>query len=137
MREDLLIELENEYARMRADNERTEETRKEKIRLEQPEIFALTQEREELVFGTLRNIVKGAGKRADDLPERMEKLNEKIRNALTEKGYPADYLAPVYKCPVSRCRILFCNLNGLVNSYTYRNCINIQHFINSHPEDCQ
>ena len=76
MREDLLIELENEYARMRADNERTEETRKEKIRLEQPEIFALTQEREELVFGTLRNIVKGAGKRADDLPERMEKLNE-------------------------------------------------------------
>ena len=87
MREDLLIELENEYARMRADNERTEETRKEKIRLEQPEIFALTQEREELVFGTLRNIVKGAGKRADDLPERMEKLNEKIRNALTEKGY--------------------------------------------------
>ena len=102
MREDLLIELENEYARMRADNERTEETRKEKIRLEQPEIFALTQEREELVFGTLRNIVKGAGKRADNLPERMEKLNEKIRNALTEKGYPADYLAPVYKCPVCR-----------------------------------
>ena len=102
MREDLLIELENEYARMRADNERTEETRKEKIRLEQPEIFALIQEREELVFGTLRNIVKGAGKRADDLPERMEKLNEKIRNALTEKGYPADYLAPVYKCPVCR-----------------------------------
>ena len=81
MREDLLIELENEYARMRADNERTEETRKEKIRLEQPEIFALTQEREELVFGTLRNIVKGAGKRADDLPERMEKLNEKIGSA--------------------------------------------------------
>jgi DNA replication protein DnaC len=102
MREDLLIELENEYARMRADNERTEEDRKDKIRLEQPEIFALTMEREELVFGTLRNIVQGAGKRADDLPERMEKLNEKIRNALMEKGYPADYLAPVYKCPVCR-----------------------------------
>ena len=102
MREDLLIELENEYARLRADNVRTEENRKEKMRLEHPEIFALMKEREDIVFGTLRNIVQGAGKRADDLPERMEKLNEKIRTALTENGYPADYLAPVYKCPVCR-----------------------------------
>ncbi len=102
MREDILIELENEYAQLRADNEKIEERRKEKIRLEQPAIFALIKEREEIVFGTLRNIVKGEGKRADGLPERMEKLNEQIRIALTENGYPADYLAPVYTCSVCR-----------------------------------
>ena len=102
MREDLLIELENEYARQRAENERTEEIRKEKIRIEQPQIYALTKEREDIIFGTLRNIVNGGGKKAENLPERMEKLNEQIRILLTENGYPADYLAPVYRCPICR-----------------------------------
>ena len=98
MREDLLNELENEYAQLRADNERTEEMRKEKIRMEQPHIYALIKEREDIVFGTLRIIANGKKQRAEDLPERMEKLNVQIRTLLTEKGYPADYLAPVYRC---------------------------------------
>ena len=102
MREDLLTELENEYAQLRADNERTEEMRKEKIRMEQPRIYELTKERENIVFGTLRNIVNGTASKADDLPERMEKLNEQIRTLLTENGYPADYLAPVYHCPLCK-----------------------------------
>ena len=102
MREDLLTELENEYAQLRADNERTEEMRKEKIRMEQPRIYELTKERENIVFGTLRNIVNGTAPKADDLPERMEKLNEQIRTLLTENGYPADYLAPVYHCPICK-----------------------------------
>ena len=102
MREDLLIELENEYAQLRADNERTEEMRREKIRMEQPRIYALTKEREDIVFGTLRNIVNGTAQKADGLPERMEKLNEQIRTLLAENGYPADYLAPIYKC--SKCK---------------------------------
>ena len=98
MREDLPNELENEYAQLRADNERTEELRKEKIRMEQPHIYELTKERENIVFGTLRNIVNGTAAKTDDLPERMEKLNEQIRVLLTENGYPVDYLAPVYHC---------------------------------------
>ena len=102
MREDLLTELENEYAQLRADNERTEDMRKEKIRMEQPRIYELTKERENIVFGTLRNIVNGTAPKADDLPERMEKLNEQIRTLLTENGYPADYLAPVYHCPICK-----------------------------------
>ena len=102
MREDLLNELENEYAQLRADNERTEEMRKEKIRMEQPHIYELTKERENIVFGTLRNIVNGKAAKTDDLPERMEKLNEQIRVLLTENGYPADYLAPVYHCPLCK-----------------------------------
>lgn len=98
MREDLLNELENEYAQLRADNERAEEMRKEKIRDEQPRIYELIKEREDIVFGTLRNIVNGTAGKAEDLPERMEQLNGKIRTMLTENGYTADFLAPIYRC---------------------------------------
>ncbi len=101
MREDLLQELETEYSRLRADNERTEELRKERIRTEQPEIFSLVRERENLVFGTLRDILNGSAQ-AENLPERMEVLSSQIRQKLEEKGFPADYLAPVYRCP--RCK---------------------------------
>lgn len=101
MREDLLQELETEYSLLRADNERTEELRKERIRTEQPEIFSLVCERENLVFGTLRDILNGSAQ-AENLPERMEVLSSQIREKLEEKGFPADYLAPVYRCP--RCK---------------------------------
>lgn len=101
MREDLLQELETEYSLLRADNERTEELRKERIRTEQPEIFSLVRERENLVFGTLRDILNGSAQ-AENLPERMEVLSSQIREKLEEKGFPADYLAPVYRCP--RCK---------------------------------
>ena len=36
MREDLLTEIETEYEQIRAENERTEDARKERIRAEQP-----------------------------------------------------------------------------------------------------
>ena len=58
MREDLLQELENEYALLRSENEREEERRRERIRIEFPEIHELMLQREELVFGTLRSILK-------------------------------------------------------------------------------
>ena len=60
MREDLLKELESEYEQIRAANEQEEALRREKIRAEEPEIDRLVREREELVFGTLRNILKGS-----------------------------------------------------------------------------
>ena len=100
MREELLRELEAEYEQIRAENERTENARKERIRTEQPEIYELVRKREELVFGTLRNILNRNGENAGNLPERMEQLSAEIRDRLTAAGYPADYLAPVCRCPV-------------------------------------
>ena len=101
MREELLLELENEYEQQRIRNEQEEALRKERIRLEQPEIYAMTKERENLIFGTLRDILN---RKADTegLPEKMEALSAQIRVKLTENGYPADYLAPVYRCPVCK-----------------------------------
>lgn len=101
MREDLLKEIELEYDQIRFANEREEQRRREQIMTEQPEIYALVQEREELIFGTLRNILKGPSE-TGDLAGRMEKLSIGIRSRLEEKGFPADYLAPVYRCPICR-----------------------------------
>lgn len=101
MREDLLKELEQEYDQIRFANEREEQRRREQIMAEQPEIYTLVQQREELVFGTLHNLLKGPAD-AGDLAARMEELSGRIRSKLEEKGFPADYLAPVYRCPVCR-----------------------------------
>ena len=101
MREELLREIEIELETIRRENEQTEQRRKEEISNLFPEIAALTRERENLVFGTLRDILRG-GAKAEDLPEKMKQLNQQIRTKLEEKGYPADYLAPVYRCPICK-----------------------------------
>ncbi len=101
MREDLLKELELDYEQIRSANEREETRRKEQIRQAEPEIYALVLEREEMVFGTLRSILKG-GADTQGLPERMEQISGKIRARLSEKGYPEDYLTPVYRCAVCK-----------------------------------
>lgn len=101
MREDLLKELEAEYEQIRSANEQEEARRREQVRLEEPEIYALMLEREELIFGTLKEILNGEAK-TDDLPERMEKLSEEICGKLEKEGFPADYLTPVYRCPLCK-----------------------------------
>ena len=101
MREDLLKEIEQEYDQIRSANELEEERRLERIRTEQPEIHSLVQQRQELVFSTLRNILKGSAA-TDSLPEKMEQLSELIRTRLEAAGFPADYLFPVYRCPICK-----------------------------------
>ena len=102
MREDLLKELEAEYEQIRLADEREEAARRQRIREEEPGIDALARQREDLVFGTLRNILKGNAGNGKDLPLRMEELNGLISDKLQEKGFPRDYLAPVYRCPLCR-----------------------------------
>lgn len=99
MREDLLKEVETDYALIRSQNEREEFRRREQIRMEQPEIHALVQQREELVFGTLRNILKSTAE-TSGLAGKMEQVSAAIRAKLREKGFPEDYLAPIYRCPI-------------------------------------
>ena len=101
MREDLLTEIETEYEQIRAENERTEDARKERIRAEQPEIYDLIRERQELIYNALRAIVSKGGD-SDHLAEKMMRLTAEIREKLTAAGFPADYLAPVYRCPLCK-----------------------------------
>ena len=104
MREDLLRTLEADYARVRAENEAEENRRREEIRAREPEIYDLVRRRQELVFGTLRNILKEGGAETEGLPERMEQLSAAISEKLAGKGYPADYLSPVFRCALCRDR---------------------------------
>ena len=97
MREDLLKALESEYEEQRALNERTEAERRENIRRNYPGIEAAAEEREALIFGTIRKILDGNAEAAN-LTERMESLNRRIEEMLQEKGLPGDYLSPVYRC---------------------------------------
>ncbi len=101
MREELLREIEEEYAGRRAAHEEEEGLRLQEIRGRYPELKALTEEREGLIFGSIRGILEGRST-AEDLPKRMEELNGKIREALKANDYPEDYLAPIYDCPLCR-----------------------------------
>ncbi len=97
MREDLLTEIESEYASQRRKNEQEEAARRENILLNYPEISAAVKARENLVFGTIRKILDGNGGK-QDLAETMTDLNSKISSMLQENGFPSDYLSPVYRC---------------------------------------
>ena len=101
MYDDLLQELETEYEQIRAENEREEERRKERIRREFPEIHSLTERREKLIYGTLRDILKGNAD-TDGLTQRMESLSAEIRVKLKENGLPENYLEPVYRCALCK-----------------------------------
>ena len=101
MREDLLNELAAEYEAQRIRNDREEAARREKIRREYPDIEKCIQERENLVFGTIRRILDGNA-RAENLTERMQSLNAEIAEMLQRQGFAPDYLEPVCRCP--KCR---------------------------------
>ncbi len=98
MREELLRELEAEYASRRAAHEEEEYLRRTEIRTKYPEIRALTEERESIIFSSVRGILAGKTA-ADNLAERMEEINARIREELKKNGYPEDYLAPICDCP--------------------------------------
>lgn len=102
MREDILNELEAEYALRRAENERTEAARAAIIREKYPDIQQLREQRQSLVRSGIQFLGAGPSNREFSLTEQVEELNRKIRDALRLSGLPEDYLAPVFSCP--RCR---------------------------------
>ncbi len=101
MREDLLNELAAEYEAQQVRNDREENHRRERIRREFPDIEKCVRERENIVFGTIRQILDGKA-REENLTEKMQALNTEIIRLLEEKGLPCNYLEPVYRC--ARCR---------------------------------
>ena len=101
MREDLLNELDAEYAAQRNRNEQEEADRRERIRREFPDISRMMAERENLIFGTIHRMLDGNAD-TDRLEERMKAANDEIAAALKANGLPEDYLEPVYRCAICR-----------------------------------
>jgi len=103
MQEEILREVLQAKAEARTRNEETEDRRKREIREQNPEIAKLMAERENLIAGTMRGILRGA-QTPEDLKNRVDEVSGKIRKALMDAGYPEDYLAPVYDCKVCQDR---------------------------------
>ena len=105
MREDLLKEIEAEYAAQRAENERTEAARRAEIREKHPAVERLIRQRLDLIQRRIRTLAgtgKPSGTDGQPLPEKIAELNREIREGLKAAGLPEDYLDPVYRC--ARCR---------------------------------
>ncbi len=101
MREDLLRQAEQEMEQRRLRHEQEEQDRLAKIQREEPDIGKLIAQRQELISGSLRGILRGE-KSAEDLPEQMERVSGDIRKALKSRGYAEDYLSPIYDCGICR-----------------------------------
>ena len=88
-----------EYARQREKNDREETRRKDEIRLRHPDLWALVQQRHELVMQSVRSGLRGA---AENPESAMAEYNGKIAALLKENGYAADFLSPVCRCAICR-----------------------------------
>ena len=87
-----------EYARRQQEDRMEEDRRRREIAQQHPELDRLLTERHQMILRSVRGAFSG-GAPAD--PERaMAEYNKKIAALLAEKGYPADYLAPVCVCPL-------------------------------------
>ncbi len=89
-----------EYERRQMNDQREEARRREEIAQKHPELDRLLTERHQMILRSVRGAFS-SGTPAD--PEQtMAEYNKKIAALLAEKGYPADYLAPVCVCPLCR-----------------------------------
>ena len=101
MRNAILRELMTEYEQLRAADAMEEERRRRKVSAACPEIAALLEERQRLIFSGVRSVLAGQST-AENLPQQMDVLTQQIARLLQEKGYAPDYLDPVYRC--KRCK---------------------------------
>ena len=97
MRNAILRELMTEYEQLRAADAMEEERRRREVAAKCPEIAALLEERQQLIFRGVRSVLAGQST-ADNLPQQMEVLSGQIGRLLKQNGYAADYLDPVYRC---------------------------------------
>ncbi len=87
-----------EYERRQRENQEEEDRRRREIARNHPDLDRLLSERHQMILRSVRSAFSG-GAAAE--PERaMAEYNRKISALLSEKGYPADYLAPVCVCPL-------------------------------------
>ncbi len=95
----------------RRENEREEDRRKEEIAKNHPDLDRLVQDRHRMILSAVQGAFQGASGR--DAESLMAEYNQKIAALLKEKGYPADYLSPVSRCPL-------CGDTGYVYDHSVR-----------------
>lgn len=97
MRSEILRQLQSEYEQRRMTNMQEENRRLAAATAKCPELNTWLTERENLIYGSMRGILSGAAA-AEDLPARMQVINDRIAMLLKENGFAEDWLDPVYQC---------------------------------------
>lgn len=103
--EQIIAQLQQDYAHRREDNLRLFEQRQQEACERCPGLRSLLNARHAAVMQGVRSSIlsrqKAPGAGAE-LPALMAGLNRQIGEALVQGGLPADFLQPVYQCAVCR-----------------------------------
>ncbi len=93
-----------QLSRIRTENHRTEQERYDKATALCPDILKVDEEIKALSFSEARaRIMSTEGSSSSsDISEKIAALREKRKNFLKGIGLPADYLDPIYNCPICR-----------------------------------
>lgn len=89
-----------EYEEKQTRNRHLLEERLHAIREAYPEYTALEDAAASLSVSFTRRLIDGDQGAREELADSLQTLKAKKQSFLLEKGYPADYLEPVYDCPV-------------------------------------
>ena len=103
--EQIILQLQQEYARRREDNLHLFEERQQEACDRCPGLRELITARHAAVMQGVRATLLAQRKTPDaanGLPNRMAELNRQIVETLEKNGLPADHLQPVYTCAVCR-----------------------------------
>ena len=100
-RNEILLQLQQEYADRRSANHLEEQRRRREAEAAVPQLAETLSAREQLIYDGLRGILRGQVQ-ADDLPKRMDVLNRRVASLLKASGRPENWLDPVYTCPLCR-----------------------------------
>ena len=97
MQNDILQELQATYQLLRDQNQQEEQRRRTQAQATIPSLSQALTAREDLLYSSIQRIVTGQGS-AEELPQQMDQLNQRITTLLTSHSFPADWLDPVYHC---------------------------------------
>ena len=118
-RENVTREALSELENRRAKNLSEEKRRRDEAEKRSPAIADLLARRQTLLFSGMRQAFAAPGQAAQissSMKEQMERMNAEIRRELTNCGLDADYLQPVYRCPL-------CKDTGYVGEPVHEQCV--------------
>ena len=118
-RENVMREALSEMENQRAKNLSEEKKRRDEAERRSPAIAELLARRQKLLFSGMRQAFASpeqAARISASMKDQMERMNADIRRELVKSGLSADYLQPVYRCPL-------CKDTGYVGEPVHEQCV--------------
>ncbi len=91
--------IQQDYDNRRTKNRHLSEQRMEEVYKRIPSYRALEDETASFSVSQGKKYLLGDAKALDSLSEKLAALSSEKAKLLTDAGFPADYLAPIYTCP--------------------------------------